>query len=211
MLTSRLIAEYIEEMTTQRRDNRYVKGIKAQLERLATESRWRTLGDISADSFLGWRRANSSPTAKTLNEYRGAALTFLTWLVDHERLAINPLAKVSKIDPRGDKKLVRRAYSETELARLFAMSGERSLLYRTAFYTGLRKSELRGLQWSDFREGEAGAFLQLRAGDTKNGRRINFPCIRIWLPRFLRAAPIASPLRIASSPSFRGCRGSTRI
>jgi integrase len=170
MLTEKLIAEYVGEMTSQRRDERYVKGIKAQLERLAGEARWRTLGDIGAESFLAWRRGNSTLTAKTLNEYRGAALKFLDWMVDQDRLAANPLAKVGKIDGRGDKKVERRAYLLEELGRLFAVSGERALLYKTAFYTGLRKSELRELQWGDLREEGGNAFLQLRASTTKNGK-----------------------------------------
>ena len=170
-----LLAEYIAEMTSQRRDGRYVKGTKAQLERLTGEARWRTLGDVTSDSFLSWRRANATLSAKTLNEYRGSALKFLDWLVGQERLAANPLGKVGKIDGRNDIKRERRAYTLEELGRLFAVSEDRAIVYKTAFYTGLRKDELRELQWGDIRKSAEGVFLQLRASTTKNGKADRLP------------------------------------
>lgn len=165
-----LIADFIGEMTSQRRDDRYVKGTKAQLVRLTGEACWRTLADVTANSFLSWRRANATLSAKTLNEYRGSAQKFLDWLVGQERLAANPLGKVGKIDGRNDIKRERRAYTLEELGRLFALSGDRAIVYKTAFYTGLRKDELRELQWGDIRKGADGVFLQLRASTTKNGK-----------------------------------------
>ena len=170
-----LLADYIAEMTSQRRDGRYVKGTMAQLERLTGETRWRTLADVTSDSFLSWRRANATLSAKTLNEYRGSALKFLDWLVGQERLAANPLGKVGKIDGRNDIKRERRAYTLEELGRLFAVSEDRAIVYKTAFYTGLRKDELRELQWGDIRKSADGVFLQLRASTTKNGKADRLP------------------------------------
>ena len=170
-----LIADYVGELTLQRRDGRYVKGTKAKLERLAGEARWRTLADVTSDSFLAWRRDQSNLTAKTLNEYRGAALAFLKWLVAQDRLEANPLARIGKIDGRNDPKRERKAYGEEELHRLVAVSGQRAIIYKTAFYTGLRRNELQELQWSDIRQGTNGAFLQLRTSATKNGRADQLP------------------------------------
>lgn len=63
-----LLAEYVDELKTRGRDAKYVKGTETRLGLVFTGCRWKMLRDVSADSFMSWRRGQSLK-AKTLNDY----------------------------------------------------------------------------------------------------------------------------------------------
>src|SRR6266511_4576919 len=60
--------------------------------------------------------------------------------------------------------------------RLLNVAGERRPLYLAALLTGLRRGELRSLQWSDVHLDAVKPFLSVRASTTKNGKSAT-----IWL------------------------------
>ena len=163
-----LLAEFLGEMKSRRRDPKYIEVTAARISKVVKDARWRKLGDVSADSFLSWRRANGHLVAKTRNDYMASVSGFLGWLVSLGRLESNPLAKVGKVDEKGDEKRTRRAFTPDELKRLHAVSDWRGLIYLTAAYTGLRCNELAELHWGDVRQSERGMELSLRAAITKN-------------------------------------------
>ncbi len=70
---------------------------------------------------------------------------------------------------------MRRALTDDELARLLEVAGPRRLLYLTAMYTGLRRGELRQLQWGDLRLDAERPHVHLRAKTTKNRKAESIP------------------------------------
>lgn len=67
------------------------------------------------------------------------------------RIKSNPLKFVGKVDERGQKKRLRRAFTDEELRKLIGSSESRGIIYFTAARTGLRQEELRQLVWGDVR------------------------------------------------------------
>ncbi len=172
---TKLLAEFIEEMKARRRDSKYIAVTEARVSKVVKDARWRKLSDVSADSFLAWRRANGHLVAKTRNDYLASVNGFIDWLVKLDRLGSNPLAKIGKVQEKGDEKRKRRAFTPDEFKRLCAVSGRHKLVYLTAAYTGLRRNELAELQWGDIQKTEEGMQLTLRAAVTKNRLASNMP------------------------------------
>ena len=62
----------------------------------------------------------------------------------------------------------RRAFTDDEMQRLLGIAGTRKVVYLTAVYTGLRRSEMAALERRDLHlEGEK-PFINVRASTTKN-------------------------------------------
>jgi len=113
-----------------------------------------------------WRLArahevNQGTSARTRNYYLTAFKGFLNWMVKHRRMPDNPLAPLSGLGTEGDKRRLRRALADEELADLLkaahagpefrGLSGfDREALYMVAAYTGLRASELASLTPESF-------------------------------------------------------------
>jgi len=99
-------------------------------------------------------------SARTANSALAAAKSFCRWMVREGRMADNPAARISKLNERADRRLIRRALTPEEarvLIRHTPQAGirhgctgsERSLIYRLALCTGLRLNEIRTLERSD--------------------------------------------------------------
>jgi integrase len=116
---------------------------------------------------LDWR-AKQTLSPKTLNEYLGSISSLLNWMEKHERIARNPLVHVQKVQANGRQVRPRRAFTDDEMQRLLAVAGTRKVVYLTAVYTGLRRSEMAALEQDDLHlEGEK-PFINVRASTTKN-------------------------------------------
>ena len=138
--------------------------------RLAKECGWGKLADVTPDSFIKWR-SKTQLAPKTLNHFLGEAVTFLNWITKQEKLLVNPLAKVSKLREKGRETRVRRAFSDSELKRLFAASPPyRTIAYLTAARTGLRLGELASLKWADIIFKSKTPHILSRAATSKNSR-----------------------------------------
>jgi len=130
------------------RGGRGARLLKSRIRRLSTECGWKLPGNITADSFVTWRNRQTG-AARTLNHYLQGMVSFLNWLERSGRIQANPLKLVDKIDERGQKKRVRRAFTDEELQKLIAGSGSRGIIYFTAARTGLRQEELKQLKWCE--------------------------------------------------------------
>jgi integrase len=136
--------------------------------RLMGEAGWKLAGQITADSFLDWRNAQTTAAARTKNHYLQGMISFLNWMERSGRIKANPLKFVGKVDERGQKKRLRRAFTDDELLKMIRGSGPRGIVYFTAARTGLRQEELRQLQWGDIRlEAEIPQII-VRAETAKN-------------------------------------------
>jgi integrase len=130
---------------------------------------WKLLADMTAESLeraLGLLR-EAGLSARACNYKREVAVAFAGWCVKTGRLESNPLLLVQRLDASRDQRRVRRALSEDELAKLFAVAAKkgRQLWYMLAAMAGLRRSEIAGLTWADV--DLDGGFLTISHGKAK--------------------------------------------
>ena len=152
------------------RGGRGARLLKSRVLRLMKECGWSLPGNVTADSFISWR-SRESLGARTLNHYLQGMVSFLNWLERVGRIKANPLKFVGKVDERGQKKRVRRAFTDEELRRLIAGSGRRGIVYFTAARTGLRQEELRQLKWGEVKLEARIPHMIVRAETAKNKKQ----------------------------------------
>ncbi len=170
------IAAWIADLERVNRSPDYIRKVSSRIKRLCKELRWVSLGSITPDGLTRWmgldiRRGLGERTA---NHYLETTIAFCNWCVAQRRLERNPVATVAKanvIEPR----CVRRAATIEELQRLLQMSGKRSIVYLTAVLTGLRRKELRLLEWRDVLLDSSPPRIALRAATTKSKRADTLP------------------------------------
>jgi integrase len=186
----RHVEVFIEELRRLGRDDEYCERVDRCLHIMLRETGWETLRQINPDDMTQFLMTlqRKGLAAKTQNEYLAAAKTFCNWCVRTRRLAANPLASVSKTR-NVEKTYRRRALTHEEAERLLNVAPARRLIYRMAIYTGLRRSELKDLQWRDLvLDPPSGApHIRLRAAATKS-RRADVVALREDLADELRAA-----------------------
>ena len=166
-----LLAAFLDDLQVKGRAHATEVKYRKTLGKLFTRCCWRTFGDVTARSFCEWR-AKCGLSPKTLNDLLGAMMTFSGWLV-HQRMAVeNPLAHVQRIDTRATSGQFRRALDTEQLRRLLDVSPpDRRMVYLLAAYTGLRRSEMQGLRWSDVSLDELSPLVRVRANMVGNKSR----------------------------------------
>ncbi len=183
------VGDYVTELRTAGRNAMYVTNTESCLLAVGTACGWKTLRDMDRTSFVKHieRCRVDGVAPRTLNNTISTLRSFCRWCVDAQRLADDPLASVKRIDQTGDRRRKRRALSPDEAKRLLAAAGPRALVYRFALGTGLRRRELRDLQWRDVRLDAPQPFLLLRPEATKSKRADELP-LPPHLAEELRAA-----------------------
>jgi integrase len=161
------LLDYIADLRARKKASGYVANIEMRLKKLAMECKWGQLIEATAESFRTWR-AKQTLAAKTLNDYLAAASAFFSWLEKAEQVERNPLKNVGRVETRGNERRTRRAFTLGELARVVAESGIYRLAILTAYYTGLRRNELKQVEWGDVQQAAEGIFIVVRACTTKN-------------------------------------------
>jgi integrase len=158
----RPLAEHLHEFEGYLRNkgvsDKQVAENRAKLQKVLAARKWRLIGDISASGtleFLGQLRREGL-SAQTYNNYLTVIKQFSRWLVRDRRTLVDPLAHLSKLNVRADRRHDRRALSEDEFARLVdaarngkqveGISGpDRAMMYVLAAWTGFRKGEIGSL------------------------------------------------------------------
>lgn len=168
------LRDYVAVLKSERHSPMYVYNVERHVTKLLGECAWSLPKDVTAESFESWR-CGQKKKGKTLNDYLADARGLLSWMRRTGRLNADPLACVQKIDTRGQEQL-RRALTDDEFAKLLAVAGRRRAVYFTAGYTGLRRGELRQLQWGDVHLDAPRPFLNVRASTSKNRKAAT-----IWL------------------------------
>ena len=140
------------------------------------------LAEIDRDALQSWLHSvkREGRSNRTVNHHRQSVAAFLSWCVEGGRMRDNPAGLVKKLNESKDRRRERRALTDEELARLFAVAEERGRLawYACAYYAGLRRGDLLRLEWRDidFR----GGYLSIRGG--KSGRVDEVPIMRELAP-----------------------------
>lgn len=191
------LEDYLADLEKRNRAGRNGRGgrqLKMRVETLVTECGWNVAFNISADSFVAWRNRQAK-SARTLNHYLQAMVSFLNWLERVGRIKANPLKVVAKVDERGQEKRKRRAATDEELRKLVGGSDQRGIVYFTAARTGLRQEELRQLTWGDVRLDEAVPQVRVRVVCAKNKTEEDVPLV----PEIVEALKAHRPKDTAAS------------
>lgn len=165
---ARHLEDYLRALSAENRAEKYVANLGARLRILLEACAWNRQSDVTADSFVHWRTTQTKKSAKTLNDYLDAAKAFLNWMVAMQRATLNPLENVGKVDGRGREVRVRRAFEQDEVARLLTVAGKSRVGYLFAVYTGLRRNELKMLEWRDVELKNDSPCVVVRAINAKN-------------------------------------------
>jgi integrase len=209
---------YLAELERLGRDSTYRYNINAMLSKMAAACDWSTLASIRAEPvgrFLGELRRDvelpggkirKARSCRTQNEYLATVNTFLAWCVKPQHwLEGNPLAGLPYVEDLEPVRQ-RRALAPEQLQLLLDVSEDRKPVYLTAALTGLRRKELRRLQWGDVHLDAEVPAIYLRATATKAKRADTLP-LSPELVEFLTAlrpadATATTPV-FASVPTLR--------
>ena len=166
------VREYLTDCESEGQDRLHIANKRSQLQLLVTGTDAQRLSDLDPNAVSRHLHSVSRQgrSARTVNQHRMTAITFVNWCVDKKRLLSNLLAgkALKKMDEHQDRRRVRRAMSDEELAWLMNAAPKRQSLYLTTYWTGLRRSELKAITWSDIDlDGEA---LRVRHGVGKAKR-----------------------------------------
>ncbi|MEM6911490.1 MAG: site-specific integrase [Verrucomicrobiota bacterium] len=170
------LQSWLDDLQTKGRSDHYIYVSEKSVLAVCRETGWKTVGSIRANEFIEWRNAHRDKAAKTLAEYLNTFNAFLNWLVKTGRIESNPLARVEQVETRGKERRVRRVLTEDEFHRLLEVSPpERRLTYVMGAFTGLRKGELRQMEWRDLSLDGDLPFVRARAATTKNKKTEPIP------------------------------------
>ncbi len=162
--------DYMADLEKRNRVGRGGRGgrlLKGRVLRLLGDCHWKLAVNVTQDSFVAWR-SQRDDSARTLNHYQQGMVSFLNWMERVGRIKTNPLKFVPKVDERGQRRRVRRAFLDAELLKLLNGSGPRGIIYFAAARTGLRQEELRQLTWGDVHLDAVPPFVVVREATAKN-------------------------------------------
>lgn len=188
---SELLAEYESLQSARGLSEGHRRNCSAYIPEVIAACGWRVFADVSADRLIRWcdeRRRESKCSPATINGYTSAVRAFSKWVSGKLRTP-DPLAgRVPKLNEEVDQRRSRRIPTPAELESLCRSAAsalrrrgritgvDRSHLYRTAAYTGLRASELASLTPASF-TWDAGRVVAVtvQAADAKGKREDTLP------------------------------------
>ncbi len=183
-----------------------------RVRRLVEASGCSSVGELNAEKVeasLKEIRDEDDLGARTYNHYLQAIDEFSKWLVSSRRLALNPVAGISRLNAETDVRHKRRALSPEEVSQLVesarssvediqGYSGElRARAYLVSFYTGLRRQEIGSLTPRSFKLYEDQPVLIVEAACSKHRRKDTLPMhpelvslVREWVRGLEPDAPL---------------------
>jgi len=122
----------------------HVANRRRQLERLVSDCGFGRLADITKGRMERWmhdREDEGIMSGRTINTFRDAALAFCRWCVSNDRLTSNPLEGLYRADET-EKKRLRRALTEKEIAKLLEVTQRRPLVDALTITSGPNKGKM---------------------------------------------------------------------
>jgi hypothetical protein len=100
-----LVHDYQADLRGRELNPKHVRDTTTRVRRMIGDNGWKLLSDVRPDTFVKWR-AGLKLSPKSKKEFHLSANAFLNWLVQTDRLMVNPLAKVTSAtsevsDPSG--------------------------------------------------------------------------------------------------------------
>lgn len=164
-----LLAEWIKNGLAPTTSHKHRKNSNHRVARVIEECGWKFVRDITSKSFEAWcaeKFRAGEIKAKTLNHYLSHVRCFLNWMKKREMIAVNPLEVVETLQEHDDPA---RSFTFEELAKLVATAHPyRAAVYTVAAYSGLRKGELRTLEWHEIDLESVPPVFKLKSSKTKN-------------------------------------------
>jgi len=180
------LEDYKAVLQAQGRSQGHIAPTISRIAAVLEDCGFRYIEDVSGSkvtTFLGKLR-QAKKSALTRNHYLTAMKMFIRWMICDGRAISNPIAylKPEKTDARQRgalthiefEKLVKETFENRE--KIHRMTGrDRAMLYLLAGFTGLRRSEIISLRWSNLSlEGEM-PFVCLDGSKTKNRQAARQP------------------------------------
>lgn len=179
------LQDYIAVLKSRKHTPDYIRRMQTRCKAIIEDCRFAYFRNIrisTVELYLGKLRKKNSET--TVGHYLDAFKTFLNWCVEDGRLQVNPLARLKKEPRQSEKKGVLTPEQFMRLILHTLQNGEkrgqlrgidRATLYFMAGCTGLRRSELLQLQWTDLYLSAQAPYVHVRADISKNDREMNLP------------------------------------
>ena len=185
------ISAYVADLERAGRTEHYYGVVRARLLAMANGCGWETLRALSADSLTGFLIGlqRQACAVTTVNDYLAMAKAFCRWCIETRRLAGNPLVSLKKTASDLDGTNDKSALTPAQAMALIAGSKVHGLLYLVALRTGLRRSELKSLQWGDLFLDGPRPHIKLRATATKARRADSVPLRADVVAALLSARP----------------------
>lgn len=173
------LSDYLDDLRSRGRAGRNGHGAK-QLETrfltLINQCGWKLVSDISPEAFISWRNVQElSP--RTPNHYLNAVCGLLNWMEKMGRILANPLKHIAKVETRGNEFRIRRALTDSEVARLIESSPKRGIVYLAAARSGLRQEDLRQIVWDALDFEKEIPTLTVRKCVSKNRKQQTLPLL----------------------------------
>lgn len=173
------VADYIGDCRRQKQDTTHVDNKEAQLKRVLESTKARVLSELTREAVQRHLNAlvDGGLSARTHNQHKTTISTFVGWCYANVGVYSNPLAKMKRMDESADQRLVRRAMTDEELARLLAVKEAvetgRADCYTVVTLAGLRVGDAIGITWGDV--DLEGSMLRIRRGVGKSRREDHIP------------------------------------
>ncbi len=193
---------YRDWMIATGRSAKQAKEVYSRARKMIRLCHWRTIGDVVAaeleEAVANYLRERRNRSYKTCNDYLKAPAQLMRWMARPKvgRARRNPLADIEKYNQEIDRRRPRRVLSAQQFAhflevvveqpRFRQLTGpDRVLLYLTAAYTGLRRSELWSLTAASFDLDSDPPTVTVDAAHSKH-RRTDVQILRADLAERLR-------------------------
>lgn len=201
----RALATYCTELRRLRRTAKYVTQVRTIVGRLARHALVTRVTEWTPDRVRRALGAYVDRSAATQNRYRAMLHGFLQWAGFEGLLhGENPVERVRTVRELGPA-IPRRPFEEQELSAILRTAPEhRAIVYITAFYTGLRRSELGKARPSDV-DLDSRA-IRIPAKNAKNRRAAIIPIpvtLLVWLRRWIARISYARRLFPRGVPTVR--------
>ena len=170
---------------------------------------WVMVRDITPQSFSAWR-AGCDLKPKTVNDCLGSIKSVLNWMVGQQLILSNPLELIQKVENRSPRAFRRALWPDQIQGLLDAAPFQRSVIYLTVIYTGLRRAELNGLTWGDFDLDALPPCLRVPSSISKNRKPSTHylrpelvSALRKFQPADAKATDLAFKGWVPSVPTFK--------
>ncbi len=167
------IKEFIKARHTRRVTDEYVELVEQRIRDTCKACGFKSLNDINAadiEVYLAGRIRAGELGVASRNHYIRSIKMFARWCIQ-QQLPVDSLAVLRLENAEADRKYVRRAMSNAEVAKLLgSVPRERAVLYLLCGCTGYRRSEVASLRPCDFSFENDLPFVCLRPSKSK-GRR----------------------------------------
>ncbi len=183
------LADYRKYLAAKSGTSGHVKKTIRMIEKLLADCNVKRMPELNASAVASHladaRRAGLG--VATSNHRLGACKSFTRWLVRKRRAALDPLAHLSRLNPRTDVRRERRELSAAEFDFLVAVTREsetefrdltgrdRATLYVVAANTGLRAAELASLTAASLNLEADQPTITVEAAYSKHRRRDVLP------------------------------------